>query len=453
MTIKGCVSHYLYRLFYYLCKHLKAFLKMNKTLRNNIFFKTFILLIFIINSLSLKAQMNCEIQLPDGVNMPICYGEEISLLLNNHDSNCSYQWTKNGIDITGETNPNLNITVTENNVKYSVKVYNNQTQEQCSDDIIIAMMPQFEIEFEQTQLTCSNNKAENGQNAKVIATASGEGYVSFTYEWGCDSNNEIWTNPNNPQEAIGLKAWEEYCVSVTGITTEGESCTQTATFVPRAYPNPKIEIVSDPKDTAYVQKPFVTFGFEGEVDLVEFNSWSWEFFNNPESPNEISSTSILEKPTNTYPQVNQETTFSVNLNIKSADYGCDTTFTKDIVLMPVKLKIPDIFTPNGDGINDYFIIDNDPSYDNSDNDDDTRGFEYDSYNPINDYYITTKLTIFNRWGRIVYKSDDYKNDWDGGDLPDGTYFYVLEFVGQYENSDVEPSKPYTGSVTIFGSGR
>ena len=114
--------------------------------------------------------------------------------------------------------------------------------------------------------------------------------------------------------------------------------------------------------------------------------------------------------------------------------------------MPVKLKIPNIFTPNGDGINDYFIIDNDPSGGNKNNKE--RNLEYGNYNPLNDYYLRTKLSIFNRWGRIVYRSEDYKNDWDGGNLPDGTYFYVLECVGEYEEY-----VRYEGSVTIFGSGR
>ena len=421
---------------------------MNKKLRNNIFLKISILLIFIINSFCLKAQTDCEIKLADGINMPVCYGEEISMSVA-YDSNCSYQWMKNGIAISGENSFYLTTTITANNIKYSVVVTNNQTQEECSDEITITMMNQFDIEFEQTQLTCSNNKAENGQNAKVIATATGEGFDRFVYEWGSDFGVNVWTNPSNPQEAIGLKAWKEYYVNVTGITSAGDSCTQTATFTPRAYPNPKLEIVSTPKDTAYIQNPYVTFGFEGEVELVEHNSWSWAFFNNPDNTGEISITSILDNPVNMYQQVSKEgNPYRVELNIKSAEYGCDTTFSANIIVLPVKLKIPNIFTPNGDGINDYFIIDNDPSFNTEDeNGENTRGFEYESYNILNDYYLRTELTIFNRWGRIVYKSDDYQNDWDGGNLPDATYFYVLECIGEYDNHR------YQGSVTIFGSGR
>lgn len=415
----------------------------NKTRTN--FFKTFIILSFIFNVIGLKAQMNCEIQITEGVNLPVCHGEEISLFVE-ANNNYTYQWSKNGIVINGETRESLTIEVAED-ATYSVKVNDIQTNEECNSEIKITVLKGFDIEFEQTQLTCSNNNAENGQNARVIATASGEGYNEFIYEW-----EDVRTNPNNPQEAVELKAWKEYYVYVTGITAEGDSCTQSASFTPRAYPNPKLEITSDPRDTIFLQNPYITFGFEGDVDSVEHNSWSWAFDSSGET-----STSISEKPSYVYTQKSPGT-FTVELNVKSAEYGCDTTFSKEITVMGVWLKIPNVFTPNGDGINDYFIIDNDPSGESStENNENTRGFEYDSYNPLNDYYITTKLTIFNRWGRIVYKSDDYKNDWDGGNLPDGTYFYVVECIGEHENPE-PPGKNkneyiYQGSVTIFGSGR
>ena len=419
---------------------------MNKNIKSS-FYKVIILLIFIVNTFTAKAQMNCEITLSEGTTLPVCYGEMITLSVNSNP-NYTYEWTKDGI-IVGDNSFYLTIEVTQNNVKYAVKVTDIQSHQECSDEIVITMLQPFEISFEQTQLTCSNNLAENGQNAKVIVTATGDGYTSFTYEWGSETNENIWTNPGNPQEAISLKAWKEYYVDVTGITANGDECTQRATFTPRAYPNPKVKIVSTPSDTAYLQNPYVKFGFEANMDSIEHNSWSWSFFNNPENNTEISATSIEQQPTNIYYQESKEgNPYKVELNIKSADYGCDTTFTKDIIVLPVKLKIPNIFTPNGDGINDYFIIDNDPTVDyDEENNENTRNFEYDSYNPLRDYYLRTELTIFNRWGRIVYHSSDYNNDWDGGKLPDATYFYVLECVGQYNNHR------YQGSITIFGSGR
>ena len=422
---------------------------MNKNIRNNVFFKIVILLFLIVCSSSLKAQINCEIKLPDGFSMPLCYGEEISLEVSDKSYDYTYQWYKNGNEIINETDFNLNITATENNVTYSVKVTNNQTGEECNSEITVTIMNEFVIEFEQTQLTCSNNKAENGQNAKVIANATGKGYESFSYEWESSNGENIWTNPSNPQEAIGLKAWKEYTVYVTGHTASGDSCVQSATFTPKAYPNPMLEIISNPKDTAYIQNPYVTFSFEGDVDSIEYNSWSWAFYDNPNDLGEITSTSILREPTNVYYQESKASQpFKVELTVKSVDYGCDTTFSSNIIVLPVKLKIPNVFTPNGDGINDFFIIDNDPTGGVEEGKDETtRGFEHESYNPLRDYYLRTELTIFNRWGRIVYESSDYRNDWDGGNLPDGTYFYVLECVGEQENHR------YQGSVAIWGSGR
>ena len=76
------------------------------------------------------------------------------------------------------------------------------------------------------------------------------------------------------------------------------------------------------------------------------------------------------------------------------------------ITQPRILEMPEGVSPNGDGNNDYFFV---------------RGL--DAY-PDND------ITIFNRWGNIVYKQNAYNNDWDGRNnksvqLPDGTYFVIL----------------------------
>jgi gliding motility-associated-like protein len=70
---------------------------------------------------------------------------------------------------------------------------------------------------------------------------------------------------------------------------------------------------------------------------------------------------------------------------------------------------PNGFSPNGDGVNDYFVF------------------------PCNDKYPNASLQIFNRWGDAIWQSSGgYKNDWDGRNLkgnpvPDGTYYFIYAY--------------------------
>jgi gliding motility-associated-like protein len=71
------------------------------------------------------------------------------------------------------------------------------------------------------------------------------------------------------------------------------------------------------------------------------------------------------------------------------------------------LEMPNGFSPNGDGDNDAFVV---------------RGI---------DAYPENELTIFNRWGNIVFQKENYQNDWYGENnqlepLPDATYFVILQ---------------------------
>ncbi|TBH75281.1 hypothetical protein EWU20_01525 [Aquirufa antheringensis] len=44
--------------------------------------------------------------------------------------------------------------------------------------------------------------------------------------------------------------------------------------------------------------------------------------------------------------------------------------------------------------------------------------------------LPNHLSVYNRWGTLVFEMDDYDNSWSGTILPDGTYFYVLDFYGR-----------------------
>ncbi|MEL6923059.1 MAG: gliding motility-associated C-terminal domain-containing protein, partial [Bacteroidota bacterium] len=85
--------------------------------------------------------------------------------------------------------------------------------------------------------------------------------------------------------------------------------------------------------------------------------------------------------------------------------GCDTATVYFYVFCD-DLEIYTGFSPNEDGNNDVFLIDGIEGYPNN------------------------TLTIFNRWGNQVYFTRGYLNTWNGKwngkDLPDGTYFYILD---------------------------
>jgi gliding motility-associated-like protein len=86
----------------------------------------------------------------------------------------------------------------------------------------------------------------------------------------------------------------------------------------------------------------------------------------------------------------------------------------------VLVKPTNIFTPNGDGINDLLRFD------------------------LLELYTGNKLQVFNRWGKIMFESNDYQNDWDGGDLKDGTYFYILDIDDPSGKQDI-----FKGTITII----
>lgn len=95
--------------------------------------------------------------------------------------------------------------------------------------------------------------------------------------------------------------------------------------------------------------------------------------------------------------------------------GCDTTsvsVTVDCSNPSGELIIRNAMSPNEDGINDNFVIEGLGNYPDH------------------------SLCIYNRWGNIVRPESKYNNDWnavwDGSELPDGTYFYVLN-LGNGDN--------------------
>ena len=85
--------------------------------------------------------------------------------------------------------------------------------------------------------------------------------------------------------------------------------------------------------------------------------------------------------------------------------GCDVA-TVNINVACIEVIVYDGFSPNGDDVNDTFLI---------------RGLQG---------FPNHKIHVFNRWGNMVFEGVEYKNNWDGvwngKRLPQGVYFYVVE---------------------------
>ncbi len=281
----------------------------------------------------------------------------------------------------------------------------------------VGVHQQINIEFNQLQLTCTNGDESNGNSAKVKAIATGEFQPDeYHYFWDV---LPLHIAPGDSSLAVDLKAHQKYAIEVR----DNYGCPKFDTIWTEAYDNPEVEVYADP-DTAYLQNPFITYSFINlSEDSIPISNHFWWFNDTIDDPN---NTSDLLTPTYQYGSVGE---FYVILTVYNPE-GCDTTFLKFIEVKPVKLFIPNVFTPGTGGPNEKFIITDDP---------DKTVFD----DALNKFYVSSHLVVFNRMGRTVYEAENYDNTWDGSNLPDGVYYFVLECSG------VKSTDVFKGSVTII----
>ena len=101
---------------------------------------------------------------------------------------------------------------------------------------------------------------------------------------------------------------------------------------------------------------------------------------------------------------------------------CPRTATAKIsVISGCDLVIPNVISPNGDGLNDHWVIEG------------IEGMEH-------------TVRVYNRWGQVVMETAEYKNTWNGAGAPDGTYFYEIRSIQPEQRT-------YTGTLTILSGER
>jgi gliding motility-associated-like protein len=104
----------------------------------------------------------------------------------------------------------------------------------------------------------------------------------------------------------------------------------------------------------------------------------------------------------------------------SNSLGCSISDSIEIIGVDCTPIIPNVVTPNGDGINDIFLIEN-------------------ALNQPNNHLI-----ILNRWGNIMYESAPYLNNFSPSEFLDGTYFYIY-----YPNVKTNPGTFEQGFFAVF----
>jgi gliding motility-associated-like protein len=188
------------------------------------------------------------------------------------------------------------------------------------------------------------------------------------------------------------------------LTVTNGTCIDTEMVVLVGYPLPNVDAgpyVAIPKGASAV--------IGGNPTASTATNYVWipaTGLNSPNIPNPTTSTTLT-------------TTYTV---IVTDANGCTNWDTVTVYIYP-EIDIPSGFSPNGDGKNDYWVIDNIHQFPDC------------------------EVEVYNRWGEQLFYSKGYSTPWDGKykgqDVPVGTYYYIIRL-----NSKLYP-KDYTGPLTVF----
>jgi gliding motility-associated-like protein len=220
--------------------------------------------------------------------------------------------------------------------------------------------------------------------------------MSFTLKGNSSVTSFAWTDKNNKlisnsvlNPTVTPDSTSEYTITVT----DSEGCTNSSKV--------KVEVkaVVVARISVDYQTSLAPFNLKFYNTTENADRYEWDFGDG--------NTSTEKEPTHEYAT---EGKYEVTLRAFSGECYDDTVLK---FINVIKLKIPTAISPNGDLVNDKWIIDN------------------------IDLFPLNEVEIYNQWGNIVYKTRDYQNDFNGSNLPDATYFYVLKL-----GNDIKPMQGF-----------
>jgi gliding motility-associated-like protein len=230
---------------------------------------------------------------------------------------------------------------------------------------------------------------------------TGAGIINWLWDLG-DGNYSYSQNPTHTYTDDG-----SYYIGLTVTTTDGCVFTDSLSYPVVVYPKPIADFIPSPQSTS-ILTPDIAF-IDQSVGAM---FWEWDFGDFDGS--------IIQNPTHTYNDSGWYNVTQIVIN----SYGC-----RDTVVIPVRIEaeyqffIPNAFTPNGNGNNDYFM---------------GEGIGIAEF----------QMLIFDRWGNQIFKSTDQYTGWDGK-LSNGDLAQIDVYVYKIMIRDVfGENHTYIGHVSL-----
>lgn len=334
----------------------------------------------------------------------ICPGDPASFTAGNNGGGLapySYTWTTSAADTVG-VGANLTYTPTQPETIYMA------AQDACGATDTIPVVVVY-----------------NGLPVPAISVDPGIGCAPLTVNFEditaiSNASLTVW-NFGNGFSATGATTSSVYtepgCYDVSVTVTSVDGCVASATFDDAVCvnPNPVAGFYWNPNTPNTLDPTITIVDISENAEFYEYNFGG-------------TGTSFEQNPTYTFPNILGETVVEVCQVVTSSD-GCTDTVCADVTIVEdIMFYVPNVFTPDGDPNNNTFF----PVM--------TSGVDMYEYH----------LTIYNRWGEIVFESYDYQYGWDGtyadqGLVQDGVYIWVIEFGDKVTDKQYK----HRGHVTVL----
>ncbi|MBX7094717.1 MAG: gliding motility-associated C-terminal domain-containing protein [Flavobacteriales bacterium] len=318
----------------------------------------------------------------------ICNGETSTITASGSGANITYNIYDASGNLLG-TSP-LTVTPTVGTTNYFVEAVN---QNGCTN---LGGQEQISITVNANPNASAGNDVQICPNTSTILTASGGG----TYNWETgETTASISVNPTSNTY---------YSVTVTN----AQGCSASDSVLVSIYNAGSIDANNDSTyventSSVSINTSLNDIGNPGTIGIIN---------NSSNGTYTVNGTTITYDPNDNF--IGYDTITYVICDAFCSDF-CDTAIVVFRVTEEIIINVPGGFSPNGDGINDNFVI---------------TGLEK---------YPENELYIYNRWGELVFQAKPYTNNWNGQsntnrilfgeDVVDGTYFYVLKL-----NDTLEP---------------